>query len=276
PLSPLLEELVALDPAGVDNPGLDRRLYRLGPAEAAKSLLAFPGRADVAAAAHRSPTKAAPDGDEPPSPSDAWFASLRRQVFFEAPADFLRQFGLASPAKMTPFPALPRFLDLVSGHAEKEPVRDRLTAALSRADRVPEAVIEKHQLGIRTHGEAPVATTFFRSLPVEDFDIEIHLPRSLYVEHLPNRVHLRYRPAAGADLELSLELYQLVEKLYSGYRLGATELDALFGNLDVFRQRLLRLPTDRITAHHPAHGLHTIRTELRDGVRRLILEKEGE
>lgn len=267
PATPLLRELSTLDPAEVDNPALDRRLYRMGPAHTCRELLPFPNRSSTS---HEGSVAAREEFNL------SWFRRLRRQVYFETPPQLLRNLGLDQVAMMIPLSSLAHFREIIAGERDEAEVRAYIARALSRADRVPEQVLEDGDfLGVRTHSEAPVATTFFRTLPIKDFAIRVDESRSPYVEFLPTHLHFEFRGEQGAELDISLELFQLIERLHLGYRLGAAELDALFGNLDVFRHRLLRMPTDEVIAYHSGYGLHYIRAEMKEGTRHLVLVKEG-
>ncbi len=266
---PLLVQLRDLDPGEIDHPALDRKLYLHGASQARSELTPFAARSYAWSELSAPGTSA----------SGADLRRLRRQVFFEAPGIELRRLELGTPADLLPFPTLATFKRALGSEENTDDLAPWVCKALSRAAGVPDRLIDGKRLFVRMYEDAVTASQFFRTFDVSRFQAEVdrRFASSRFVEILPTWFRVHAGQESGVELQVDLELYEVLDRLARGYRPGNPETEAFLGNLELFRQRLLRLPApeDPILVYHPNHGLKQVRAWYDPDSRRRILSLEA-
>lgn len=178
--------------------------------------------------------------------------SLRRKLFFEMDYEKSKDRSLPSdPDEMLPFSRLNEFLTFIeSGSDPQNRLRDDLTLAISRSERIYNNQVGRENLCVRTADNRESEVKSFYSFPAHDFTVMVrkNATHTALVEFLPNAISFAYRDGKPnhPELEINLDLFEILMKIRDGYVPTATEVKTFFLNLLMFKRQLMTHPADRV------------------------------
>ncbi|WP_121841912.1 protein kinase [Streptomyces sp. S5] len=269
----LLAQLRELDVATVSAPQLDRKLDYVGP-DGGHSLISVDQRGshdaellgDRFAALPRTPSADPAEA----AAHRAYLAAARRRFFFES-LDGERWKTLLS------YRAGGRFLDLLAGGEPGQAELDRIIEAVNRGEGLPGALYDGEQaLALQVRSVPGGTIRSHRLFPATRFTIEVgRPPASDYVETSPREIVVRYRGRTPdgsaehrAELLVRLDLYELLDRLHSGYQPGVEDRQGQNLALAVFKNALSATSYQEVLLTAPGSVPHRI-TRLPDGALRL-------
>jgi serine/threonine protein kinase len=243
----LLSLLGEVDVADADEPRLDRALDFISPDDD-RSLFRFDRRGtydrDVL---HRVYEELPRDVSGRPSTHRAtmhrrFIAMARRRAFFER-----RDPGWHT---MLPYRTADEMLAVVRGELGVESLLEPLLLAINRGEGLsrPERIINHLALEVRRVDGG--SARCYRLYPRERFSLERkdEASRSRFVEHMPSGLVLRYRGEAGLEAELlvTLDVYEMLQRLNEGYRPSVEEEQGYYQSLVVFKNLLGSAPYQEV------------------------------
>ncbi|MFD3451723.1 protein kinase [Streptomyces sp. NPDC058691] len=267
----LLAQLRELDIATVPDPQLDRKLDYVGPA-GGHSLAAVDQRgshdaellADRFTALPRTPTANAGTA----TAHRNYLAAARRRFFFESLDD-------GRWKTMLSYHAGGRFLDLLTGGEPGPTELERIIEAVNRGEGLPGAALAGQQaLALQVRSVPGGTVRSYRMFPAGRFTLEVGaLTASPYVESGPRELVIRYEDPerAGqhrAQLVVRLDLYELLNRLHTGYQPGVEDRQGQNLALTVFKNALSATPYQEVLLTAPGSVPQRI-TRLADGALRL-------
>jgi serine/threonine protein kinase len=255
----LLTLLADVDVADVDDPRLDRALAFVSPAED-HSLFRFErrGKYDLQVL----------DSLFAELPRDAtgrvsnhrtaayrhFIAMTRRRAFFER-----RDSGWRT---MLPYRAADGLLAAVRGDDTTERLLDALLVAINRGEGLAHPDAIGHNLALEVRRVDGGSVRSYRLYPRERFSLALadQASGSKFVEHMPAGLVLRYSDAAGLDAELlvSLDIFEMLERLNEGYRPSVEEVQGYCLSLDVFKNQLGSAPYQEVLLSTSGHDFYRI------------------
>jgi hypothetical protein len=251
----LAQLLSQLDVAGVSNPKLDNLINFRGPDDPESRAL-FSQSENVAST--DSPHLKSLFDNRPEGTLDTdemrranarnYHASFRRKLYFEGDESRLRDRGLPIPAELLPYRQFDRFMQFISSKADPDAkLRDLLTLAISKSERIYNETVGREKLCLRSGGSRRSQTKAFYAFPASDFQVTVEDigQQAEHIEYLPNCIY--YRPLdKSASLEIPIDLFEVLCRIHEGYVPTASEIQTFFLNLDMFKRRLTCRPSDRI------------------------------
>lgn len=240
----LLTELRAVDVADADDPRLDRALDFVSPSDDHR-LLRFEGRAtydrEVLRRLHAELPRDVSEGPhERRAEAHRWFVGMaRRRVYFE---------GRDPEAwrGMIPYRAAPRLLEIIRGSEAPEALRDELLDAINRAEGLsrPERIGPHVALEVRRVPNGTIRS--YRLFARARFSLAIRDPAAgnAWVEHAPTGLVLRHE--GGAELAVTLDVFEMLQRLREGYRPSVEELQGRWLSLAVFKNVLGASPYQEV------------------------------
>lgn len=260
----LLRQLREVDIAAVPDPQLDRRFDYIGPA-AGHSLVSVDQRGEDDSRLLQEAFAALPR--TPQSPADAarqtvahraYLASARRRFFFESLDE-------AQWRSMLSYRAGGRFLGLLaSGRAGVQELHWIIEAINRGEGLVDPARLGEHALALQVRVVPGGSIRSYRLFPEERFTIEVAAPiRSPYVESSARELVVRYADPDGhqAQLRIRLDLYELLDRLRSGYQPGVEDRQGQNLSLVVFKNALSAAPYQEVLLATSGNELHRISRE---------------
>lgn len=255
----LIRLLGEVDVAFVTNPKLDNFInyHDVESAEFRSLALSFTARskADVVGLqrlAHDRPEGTLDDDKRRKQNAHAYHQSLRRKLFFEMDFDKSKDRSLpSSPDEMLPFSRLNEFLAFIESTSDPQnQLRDDLTLAISRSERIYNNQVGRENLCVRTADNRESEVKSFYSFPTHDFTVLVreNETHTALVEFLPNAISFAYRDGKPnhPELEINLDLFEILMKIRDGYVPTATEVKTFFLNLLMFKRQLMAHPADRV------------------------------
>jgi hypothetical protein len=251
----LAQLLSQLDVAGVSNPKLDNLINFRGPDDPeSRALFTQSEHASTTDFPHLNLLF----NDRPEGTLDTdetrrinarnYHASFRRKLYFEGDENKLRDRGLPIPAELLPYRQFDRFLQFISSKTDPDArLRDLLTLAISKSERIYNEIVGREKLCLRSGGSHRGQTKAFYAFPASDFQVAVEdIGKQVeYIEYLPNCIY--YRPLdKTASLEVPIDLFEVLCRIHDGYVPTASEIQTFFLNLDMFKRRLTCRPSDRI------------------------------
>jgi serine/threonine protein kinase len=147
------------------------------------------------------------------------------------------------PFKLLPYPSLKQFGQVLNGDKNlKEELLDVLKA-ISYSEGIHQS-FTIDQLALKESKWRSAEFVSLRIFPAEDFELIIHTlgQEGQFIEYSPDSIQLRYKSTLIKKrimLDLTLDLYELLQKVKSGYVPSTYELRGGFMNLTIFKTQLL-------------------------------------
>ncbi len=271
----LLALLSEIDVAEADDPRLDRVLDFVSPTED-RTLFRFERRGTYDREILRSLYDELPrDGSGRASSQRAkahrrFIAMARRRAFFER-----RDPGWRS---MLPYKMADELLSIVRGGRNAERLLDSLLVAINRGEGLtrPERIGNHLALEVRRVEGGSIRS--YRLYPREHFSLALadQASRSRFVEHMPTGIVLRYEDMAGlvAELLVSLDVYEMLQRLNEGYRPSVEEEQGHYLSLTVFKNLLGSAPYQEVLLSTSGHDFYRVARHA-DGRLEMTRAREG-
>jgi hypothetical protein len=251
----LTQLLSQLDVAGVSNPKLDNLINFRGPDDPeSRALFTASENVENADLPHltflfNNRPEGTLDRDETRRINALnYHASIRRKLYFEGDESKLQVRGLPTPADLLPYRQFDRFIQFISSGTDPDAkLRNQLTLAISKSERIYNETVGREKLCLRSGGSRRSQTKAFYAFPASDFQVAVEdIGRQAeYIEFLPNCIY--YRPLdKSASLEIPIDLFEVLCRIHDGYVPTASEIQTFFLNLDMFKRRLTCRPSSRI------------------------------
>lgn len=271
----LLTLLSQVDVAEADDPRLDRALDFVSPTED-RALFRFERRGNYDREILRSLYDELPrdvSGRASTHRAEAhrrFIAMARRRAFFER-----RDTGWRS---MLSYKTADELLAVVRGDRRPEGLLESLLVAINRGEGLtrPERIGNHLALEVRRVEGGSVRS--YRLYPHERFSLSLNdqATRSRFVEHMPTGLVLRYEDKAGlvADLLVSLDIYEMLQRLNEGYRPSVEEEQGYYLSLAVFKNLLGSAPYQEVLLSTSGHDFYRVARQA-DGRLEMTRAREG-
>lgn len=255
----LLTLLSEVDIAEADDPRLDRALDFVSPIED-RTLFRFERRSSYDREILRSFYDELPrdvSGRATTHRSAAhkrFVAMVRRRAFFER-----RDTGWRS---MLPYKTAGELLSVVRGDRQPEQLLGSLLVAINRGEGLtrPERIGNNLALEVRRVEGGSIRS--YRLYPRQRFSLALadQASRSRFVEHMPTGLVLQYRDNAGpvAELIVSLDVYEMLQRLNEGYRPSVEEEQGYYLSLSVFKNLLGSAPYQEVMLSTSGHDFYRV------------------
>ncbi|WP_295639271.1 protein kinase [uncultured Methylibium sp.] len=242
----LLTLLSEVDVADADDPRLDRALDFVSPIED-RTLFRFDQRGTYDREILRSLYDELPrdvSGKVSAHRAEAhrrFIAMARRRSFFERRDTAWRS--------MLPYKTADDLLAVVRGDRKPDRLLEPLLVAINRGEGLtrPERIGNNLALEVRRVDGGSVRS--YRLYPRERFSLALadQASRSRFVEHMPTGLVLRYRDKnLHAELLVSLDVYEMLQRLNEGYRPSVEEERGYYLSLVVFKNQLGSAPYQEV------------------------------
>ena len=271
----LLTLLGDVDVAGSDDPRLDRMLDFVSPDDD-RSLFRFERRGHYDRGVLRSLYDELPrDFSGRPSVHRAeahrrFIAMARRRGFFERRDNAWRS--------MLPYKTADEMLAVVRGERRAEGLLESLLLAINRGEGLsrPERLGNNLALEVRRVEGGSVRS--YRIYPRERFSLSLtdQASGSRFVEHMPTGLVLRYRGDAGLEAELlvTLDVFEMLQRLNDGYRPSVEEEQGYYLSLAVFKNLLGSAPYQEVLLSTSGHDFYRVARQA-DGRLEMSRVREG-
>jgi serine/threonine protein kinase len=255
----LLTLLSEVDVAAADDPRLDRALDFVSPSED-RTLFRFEERGGYDREILRSiydelPRDVSGKANEHRAETHRHFIAMaRRRAFFER-----RDAGWRS---MLPYKTADELLAVVRGDKRAEDLLEPLLVAINRGEGLTRPERIGHNLALEVRRVDGGSVRSYRLYPRERFSVSLsdQASRSRFVEHMPAGVVLRYHDPEGVDAELlvSLDIYEMLQRLNGGYRPSVEEQQGYYLSLAVFKNLLGSAPYQEVLLSTSGHDFYRI------------------
>jgi serine/threonine protein kinase len=270
----LLTLLSEVDVADADDPRLDRALDFVSPAED-RTLFRFEQRGHYDREILRSIYDELPrdvTGKVSTHRAGAhrhFVAMARRRAFFER-----RDTGWRA---MQPYKTADELLAVVRGDRTSDGLLEPLLLAINRGEGLtrPERIGSNLALEVRRVDGGSVRS--YRLYPQERFSLSLadQASRSRFVEHMPTGLVLRYQDKnLEAELLVSLDVYEMLQRLNEGYRPSLEEERGYYLSLAVFKNQLGSAPYQEVLLSTSGHDFYRVVRQA-DGRLEMTLAREG-
>jgi hypothetical protein len=163
---------------------------------------------------------------------------------------------------MLPYRAADGLLAAVRGDDTTERLLDALLVAINRGEGLAHPDAIGHNLALEVRRVDGGSVRSYRLYPRERFSLALadQASGSKFVEHMPAGLVLRYSDAAGLDAELlvSLDIFEMLERLNEGYRPSVEEVQGYCLSLDVFKNQLGSAPYQEVLLSTSGHDFYRI------------------
>jgi hypothetical protein len=157
-------------------------------------------------------------------------------------------------------------------------LRDKVVDAISLSEGLRNKEFRDHYLALKITRVKDARIRSYRLFPKNSFRIHVDRAPGLvdYIEFAPDAVEIIAERGAGvARLRVSLDLFEMLELIGSGYRPTTSDLQGLFVNLLIFRNELLTTTFDEVLVTTDDREFYKIGARgTPDGIR-LVLEKDA-
>jgi hypothetical protein len=270
----LLTLLSEVDVADADDPRLDRALDFVSPAED-RTLFRFEQRGNYDREILRSLYDELPrdvSGKVSAHRSEAhrrFIAMARRRAFFER-----RDAGWRA---MLPYKTADELLAVVRGERSPDGLLEPLLVAINRGEGLtrPERIGNNLALEVRRVDGGTVRS--YRLYPRERFSLSLadQASRSRFVEHMPTGLVLRYQDEnLEAELLVSLDVFEMLQRLNEGYRPSIEEERGYYLSLAVFKNQLGSAPYQEVLLSTSGHDFYRVARQA-DGRLEMARVREG-
>jgi hypothetical protein len=270
----LLTLLSEVDVADADDPRLDRALDFISPTED-RTLFRFEQRGNYDREILRSLYDELPrdvSGKVSTHRAEAhrrFIAMARRRAFFER-----RDTGWRA---MLPYKTADDLLAVVRGDRRPDGLLEPLLVAINRGEGLtrPERIGNHLALEVRRVDGGSVRS--YRLYPRERFSLSLadRASRSRFVEHMPTGLVLRYQDKnLDAELLVSLDVYEMLQRLNDGYRPSVEEERGYYLSLAVFKNQLGSAPYQEVLLSTSGHDFYRVARQA-DGRLEMMRAREG-
>lgn len=270
----LLTLLSEVDVSEVDDPRLDRALDFVSPAEDF-SLFRFEKRGNYDREIFRSLYDELPRGisgklnEHHGEAHRRFIAMARRRAFFER-----RDAGWRS---MLPYKTADDLLSVVRGDRKPEALLDALLVAINRGEGLTRPERIENNLAIEVRRVDGGSVRSYRLYSRERFSLSLadQASRSHFIEHMPTGLVLRYQDKSlEAELLVSLDVYEMLQRLNEGYRPSVEEEQGYYLSLAVFKNLLGSAPYQEVLLSTSGHDFYRIGRQA-DGRLEMTRVREG-
>lgn len=270
----LLTLLSEVDVADADDPRLDRALDFISPAED-RTLFRFEQRGNYDREILRSLYDELPR-DVPGKVSAHLFeahrrfiAMARRRAFFERRDEGWRA--------MLPYQTADELLAVVRGERSPDSLLEQLLVAINRGEGLtrPERIGNNLALEVRRVDGGTVRS--YRLYPRERFSLSLadQASRSRFVEHMPTGLVLRYQDEnLEAELLVSLDVFEMLQRLNEGYQPSIEEERGYCLSLAVFKNQLGSAPYQEVLLSTSGYDFYRVARHA-DGRLEITRVREG-
>lgn len=256
----LAQIISELDVALMPNPKLDNFIHFHEPADESLLKLFIPGPLDKQDLPDlKSLYENLPQGTDDNDPvrqenAHSYHLSIRRKLFFEGSNEDLEAAGFPLWLDFLPYQKFNRFMSVIRDREDKHhDLRDDLTLAISKSERIYNETIGRENLCIRSTSSVEGTTKGFYSFPASDFEViikDIGFQED-FLEYMPNALYYRFvgsgsNPSQPMELEISIDLFEVLCRIKEGYVPSTTEVRTFFLNLEMFKRRISSRRPDKI------------------------------
>jgi len=270
----LLTLLSEVDVADADDPRLDRALDFVSPADD-RTLFRFEQRGHYDREILRSLYDELPrdvSGKVSALRAEAhrrFIALARRRAFFER-----RDTGWRA---MLPYRTADELLSVVRGDRRPDGLLEPLLVAINRGEGLTRPERIGNNLGLEVRKVDGGTVRSYRLYPRDRFSLSLanQASRSRFVEHMPTGLMLRYRDKhVEAELMVSLDVYEMLQRLNEGYRPSVEEERGYYLSLAVFKNQLGSAPYQEVLLSTSGHDFYRVARHV-DGRLEMTRAREG-
>ena len=192
-----------------------------------------------------------------------YHAAMRRKLFFEGDEAKMKAAGLPTWKDLVPYRQFDRFFDVIAaGMDSAGSLRDELTLAISKSERIYNETVGREHLCLRSSAVKRNQTKSFYGFPASDFEVVVKdIPGGGdFLEHLPNCLYYRHKDKT-AELEIPLDIFEILCRIRDGYVPTAGEIRTFFLNLEMFKRRVTTKRSDRIFLTEDDTNLFEIKSD---------------
>lgn len=203
-----------------------------------------------------------------------YHAAMRRKLFFEGDESKLMAAGLPIWKDLLPYRRFDRFMEVIEAGKDSGGVlRDQLTLAISKSERIYNETVGSEHLCLRSTGSRRTQTKSFYGFAASDFEVVVKDAgaQADFLEHLPNCLYYRHCDKS-AELEVPLDLFEILCRIHDGYVPTTSEIRTFFLNLEMFKRRVTAKQSDRIFLTEDDTNLFEISS---DSSAQLVMSKLG-
>ena len=253
----LLTLLQQIDVGEATNPDLDRALDYLPPSAGETARFAFEQRGgydtQLLERLHRElPPDAAASATGRMTAHRRYVAMLRRRQFFERRDERWKE--------MLPYRSYDEFWRLVTGRTNPGLYRDKLIMGINRGEglRDPRRLGDALALRVRVVDRGTIQS--YRLFSGAHFRLVLPAGSEHFVEHLPQALRLVHEPQGGqpAELIVDLDTYEMLTRLWEGYRPSLEEQQGHYLSLAVFKNVLSSAPYQEVLLTRTGHDYFRI------------------
>lgn len=183
----------------------------------------------------------------------AYVAMARRRAFFER-----RDTGWRA---MLPFRSAERMLALVRGESDVALALPKLLEAINRGEGLADPSVLQGTLALQVREVERGTIRSYRLFPAERFSLSVRdgASRARFVENMPDALVLKYAGGAGAELVVTLDVFEMLQRLNQGYRASVEEVQGYYLALAVFKNVLGSAPYQEVLLTTTGHDFYRIR-----------------
>ena len=173
--------------------------------------------------------------------AEKYLRAIKRKLFFEGNDEILEeQFGI-DHYSFLPYKYFKTFVTfLKTGNDPSNSIRNDLVLAISKSEKIYNETVGKENVCISSSSGKKTQTKAFYSFKAADF--EIVLPeigdQEKYIEYFPDHIIFRHVDKSAA-LEISIDLFEILQRIKEGYVPTSIEIQTFFLNLEMFKRRIL-------------------------------------
>jgi serine/threonine protein kinase len=255
----LLRLLQEIDIAEVSNPDIDRSLDYRTPDAWESARFSLETRTNYDAELFRRlyeelPRDANAGADWRAEKHAEYVGMLRRRHYFER-----RDSGWQ---RMIPYTSATEFWDLVRGRCDPSKLLDPILTALNRGEGLSDPKRLGNTLALRVRTVEKGTVRSYRLFPGEEFRLELPAASEQeYLEFIPQSIVLAYESSADASaaLPITLDIFEMLQRLNRGYRPNLEELHGYYLSLSVFKNVLASAPYQEVMVTRTGYDFFKIR-----------------
>jgi len=282
----LAETMCDLDVSQKSSPKIDNFIHFHAPEDDLYSKFFMPGPADRQDQPYlKYHYENMPQGTDDNDPShhqnaQLYHQAIRRKLYFEGSEEEMKSSGFPSWLDFLPYEKYERFLKVIqTRHDQHFELRNDLTLAISKSERIYNEIIGKENLCLRSSATIKISTKGFYSFPASDFNVivkDIGFQEE-FLEYTPNALYYRYVGVSAnekhpVELEIPIDLFEVLCRIRDGYIPAASEVRTFFLNLEMFKRRISAKRPDKIFLTDDDSTLFEVR---KDPSNNLIMSKVG-